>query len=92
MSVNLTRLALWLLSILLLVVFAWSLNLTAFNWWASDVPPHQHRKIYNPRGNIFFAISLGFLLALVLTVWTLIRAESDDLQMSGDANFTFRPS
>ena len=51
----------------------WTLNLTAFNWWASDVPPHQYRDAYMHRGNTFGAISLGFLLAFVMTLRALVR-------------------
>jgi TRAP-type C4-dicarboxylate transport system permease small subunit len=73
MSYKLKRRLLWLLSVLLLVALAWTLNLTAFNWWASDVPPHQYRDAYMHRGNTFGAISLGFLLAFVLTLRALVR-------------------
>ncbi|HXM04013.1 MAG TPA: hypothetical protein VN939_15480, partial [Chthoniobacterales bacterium] len=71
MPSKLKRRLLWLLSVLLLVGLAWTLNLTAFNWWASDVPPHQYRELYMRHGNTFGAISVGFLLAFVLTLRAL---------------------
>ena len=77
MSSNLKRRLLWLGSLLLLVGFAWTLNLTAFNWWASDVPPHQYREIYMHRGNMFCAMSFGLLIAFVIAVRTLIRGRTE---------------
>jgi hypothetical protein len=62
-----------LLAALLLLGFAGSLNLTAFNWWASGGPPVAHPEIYRMRGNLFFGIACGFLLAFVVTLWGLIR-------------------
>jgi hypothetical protein len=59
---------LWLLAIILLAAFLWSLNLTMFNWWASGGPPVEHPEAYRARGNIFFAIALllGFSLVVVI--------------------------
>ena len=57
----------------LLVTSAWSANLTLFNWWASSGPPVHHPEIYKSRGNVFFALSCGLLLALAFVIWNLIR-------------------
>jgi len=66
-------LTLWLLTILLFVGLAWSLNLAAFNWWASGGPPTEHPEIYRMHGNVFFGIACGFLLAFAISLWRLIR-------------------
>jgi len=42
MSPKFKTFMLWLLPVLLLIAFAWSLNLTLFNWWASGGPPVEH--------------------------------------------------
>jgi hypothetical protein len=64
----------WLLTILLFLGLAWSLNLTAYNWWLSSGPPVRHPEVYKHRGDVFCVISFGFLLAFVLAVRNLIRA------------------
>jgi hypothetical protein len=64
---------LWVLTILLFVGLAWSLNLAAFNWWAGGGPPTEHPEIYRMHGNVFFGIACGFLLAFVISLWNLIR-------------------
>ncbi len=61
------------LAALLLLGLAWSLHLTAFNLWVSTGPPVAHPEIYRTRANIFFGIASGFLLAFVITLWSLIR-------------------
>ena len=73
MSGKYWTLTLWLLTILLFVGLAWSLNLAAFNWWASGGPPTDHPEVYRMHGNIFFEIACGFLLAFAISLWTLIR-------------------
>ena len=62
-----------LLALLLFLALAWSLNLTIFNLWASGGPPVEHPEIYRHRANIFFAISIGFLVAFLMVLWRLIR-------------------
>jgi hypothetical protein len=62
-----------LLALLLLLALAWSLNLTIFNLWAGGGPPVAHPEIYRHRANVFFAISVGFLVAFVIVLWSLIR-------------------
>ena len=62
-----------LLALLLFLALAWSLNLTIFNLWASGGPPVEHPEIYRHRANIFFAISVGFLMAFLIVLWRLIR-------------------
>ena len=64
---------LWLLTILLFVGLAWSLNLAAFNWWASGGPPTEHPEIYGMHGKVFFGIACGFLLAFSISLSNLIR-------------------
>jgi hypothetical protein len=73
MSRKYWTLTLWLLTLLLFLGFAWSLNLTAFNWWASGGSPTEHPEIYRMRGNVFFGVACGFLLAFVISLWSLIR-------------------
>ena len=41
MSSKYETLMLWLMALLLFLGFAWSLNLSLFNWWASSGPPVQ---------------------------------------------------
>jgi hypothetical protein len=65
----------WLIALLLLLGFAWSLNLSLFDWWASSGPPVEHPEVYRMRGNIFFGISCGLLLGLVFAVRSLIRGK-----------------
>jgi hypothetical protein len=65
--------ALWLLAFALFLGLLWCLNLTAFNYWASGGPPTPHPEIYRMRGNIFFGVACGFLLAFVLSVRSLIK-------------------
>ena len=65
--------AVWLLSVLLFVAFAWSLNLTLFNWWASGGPPVQHPEIYRHRGNVFCGISFVLFLNFIVAAWVLAR-------------------
>jgi hypothetical protein len=62
-----------LLALLLFLALAWSLNLTIFNLWASGGPPVEHPEIYRHRANIFFAISVGLLVAFSVVLWRLIR-------------------
>jgi hypothetical protein len=62
----------WLIALLLLIGFGWTLNLTLFNWWASSGPPVQHPEIYRMRGNIFFGISAALLLAFVVILRSAI--------------------
>jgi TRAP-type C4-dicarboxylate transport system permease small subunit len=62
-----------LLTLLLFLGFAWCLDLTSFNWWASDGPPVGHPEIYRMRGSFFFGIACGLFLAFVLSLWSLIR-------------------
>jgi ABC-type transport system involved in multi-copper enzyme maturation permease subunit len=64
---------LWLLPVLLFIVFAWSLNLTLFNWWAGGGPPVQHPEIYRHRGNVFCGISFVLFLTFIVAVWVLAR-------------------
>ena len=66
-------LALWLVALALFLGFLLSLNLTAFNYWASGGPPTPHPEIYRVRGNIFFGVACGFLLAFVLSIRNLIK-------------------
>jgi len=69
MSSQITKLARSVIAVLLLLMFAWSLYLSVFNWWASDGPPiQQHPEVYRVRGNIFFGVSCGLLLAFILTL------------------------
>jgi hypothetical protein len=75
MSSKYVTLMLSLLAGLLLLGFAWSLNLTAFNWWAGGGPPVAHLEIYRMRGNLFFGIACAFLLAFLVTLWSLIRRQ-----------------
>ena len=63
----------WIATLVLLGCFLWSLNLAAFNWWASGGPPVQHPEIYRQRGNLFFGISGGLLVACILCLRSLIR-------------------
>jgi len=65
-------LALGLLTLLLFLGLLWCENLALFNWWASDGPPVGHPEIYRMRGNFFFGIACGLLLALVMSLWSLI--------------------
>ena len=64
---------LWLLPVLLFMAFAWSLNLTLFNWWASGGPPVEHPGIYRHRGNVFSGISFVLFLTFIVAVWVLAR-------------------
>ncbi len=64
---------LWIATPVLLGCFLWFLYLTAFNWWASDSPPFHHPEAYRHRGNVFFGISGGLLIAFGLCLWSLIR-------------------
>ena len=73
MSPKSKSVALWAFAIILLLAFAWSLNLMMFNWWASSGPPVQHPEIYRTRGNVFFAIASALLLGFSLVVRGLIR-------------------
>ena len=59
----------WLWLVLLFIAFAWSLNLTLLNWWASGGPPVEHPEIYRYRGNVFCGISLTLFLTFVAAVW-----------------------
>lgn len=61
------------LAMLLFAGLAWSLNLTAFNVWVAGGPPVQHREIYEHRANIFLVVSIVFLAAFLLVLWSLIR-------------------
>ena len=65
--------ALWLLTLLLFLAFLWSLNLTAFNYWASGGPPTPHPEIYRMRGNIFFGIACVLFVALAVCLWRLFQ-------------------
>ena len=58
---------------ILLAGLLWSLNLTAFNLWVAGGPPVDNPGVYEHRGNIFAVVSAGFLAALLLVVWRLIR-------------------
>jgi len=62
-----------LLALLLFLALAWSLNLTILNLWASGGPPVEYPEIYGHRANVFFAISVGLLVAFVTVLWGLIR-------------------
>jgi hypothetical protein len=73
MSTKLKTLMPFTLCLLLLMGFAWSANLTLFNYWASGGPPVEHPEIYRHRGNVFSAISGGFLLTFGIAAWALIR-------------------
>jgi TRAP-type C4-dicarboxylate transport system permease small subunit len=61
------------LAMFLFVGLAWSLDLTAFNMWVAGGPPAQAQEIYAHLGKVFLAVSIGFLLAFLLVLWTLIR-------------------
>jgi TRAP-type C4-dicarboxylate transport system permease small subunit len=61
------------LAMFLFVGLAWSLDLTAFNMWVAGGPPVQAQEIYAHLGKVFLAVSIGFLLAFLLVLWTLIR-------------------
>jgi hypothetical protein len=50
-----------------------SSDLTAFNVWVAGGPPVLHPEIYEHRANIFAVVSIGFLAAFSLVLWTLIR-------------------
>jgi hypothetical protein len=65
--------ALWFTTILLLLVFLWCLNLTAFNYWASGGPPTPHPEIYRMRGNVFFGIACVLFVAFLICLRSLIR-------------------
>jgi len=73
MPAKLKHYMLGLVALLLFLALAWSLNLTIFNLWASGGPPVAHPEIYRHRANIFFAISIGFLVAFLIVLWRLIR-------------------
>lgn len=73
MSSKFKTFMLWLLPVPLFIAFAWSLNLTFFNWWASGGPPVEHPEIYRHRGNIFCAISFVLFLTFIVAVWALAR-------------------
>ena len=73
MSTKIKTYALLALAMLLFAGLAWSLNLTAFNVWVAGGPPVQHREIYEHRANIFLVVSIGFLAAFLLLLWSLIR-------------------
>jgi hypothetical protein len=75
--------AVWLPSVLLLVAFAWSLNLTLFNWWASGGPPVQHPEIYRHRGNVFCGISFVLFLNFIVAAWVLARRRKRGLLLDG---------
>jgi hypothetical protein len=75
MSPKVKTFSLWLTAVLLFVGFAWSLDVTLFNLWASGGPPVEHPEIYRQRANIFAAISCGLLLAFVVLIWNLIRRQ-----------------
>jgi hypothetical protein len=69
--------ALLALAVILLAGLLWSLNLTAFNLWVAGDPPVDNPGIYEHRGNIFAVVSAGFLAALLLVVWRLIRSREN---------------
>jgi uncharacterized membrane protein YphA (DoxX/SURF4 family) len=66
-------LAIWVMTVLLFFAFLWSLNLTAFNYWASGGPPTPHPEIYRMRGNIFFGIACVFFVAFGVCIWSLVQ-------------------
>jgi hypothetical protein len=73
MSPRFWTLTLWFVTLLLFLALAWSLYLAAFNWWAGSGPPTEHPEIYRMHGNVFFGAACGFLLAFVISLWSLIR-------------------
>jgi hypothetical protein len=81
MSPKSKTVVLWAFAIVLFLAFAWSLNLTMFNWWASSGPPVQHPEIYKARGNVFFAIACALLLGFSLVVRSLIRRHRERTRM-----------
>lgn len=73
MSARANSVILWLLAIVLFLALAWTLNLTAFNYWASGGPPVDHPEVYRARGKLFFAIACGLLLCFSLVALALVR-------------------
>jgi hypothetical protein len=87
MSPKFKTFTLWLCAALLFVGFAWSLDVTLFNLWASGGPPVEHPEIYRQRANVFAAISCGLLLACVVLVWNLIRRQRSRSNAAEKATF-----
>ena len=73
MSSKYGALALLVTTVILFLAFLWSLNLTAFNYWASGGPPTPDPEIYRMRGNIFFGIACVFFVAFGVCIWSLVR-------------------
>ena len=54
----------WLLVVTLVAVGLWLIGPAYANWWASDVPPHDHDEYYRWWGNVFCGSSaLSFVIA-----------------------------
>jgi len=67
----------WTVLLLLLAGACWSGNLALFNWWAAGGPPTAHPEIYEHRGNVFFGVTLLFLLlGLALLIVNLRRSRT----------------
>jgi uncharacterized membrane protein YphA (DoxX/SURF4 family) len=50
-----------------------SLNLAAYNYWASSGPLTPHPEIYRMRGNIVFGIGCVLFAAFGVCIWSLNR-------------------
>jgi len=65
----------WALVVVLLVVAAWSGNMTLYLWWAGGAPPTPYASYYHHWGNVYFAVtSVLVLSALLLSIRNLRTA------------------
>ena len=76
MSSKYRTVALWVTTVIIFLAFLWTLNLTAFNYWASGGPPTPHPEIYRMRGSIFFGIACVFFAAFGVCIWSLVDARN----------------
>lgn len=67
----------WLLLVLLVMGLAWTLNLTAYNYWLAGGPPTPRPEIYLARSQFFLGLSgvlfAGAVAVLILNVRALRR-------------------
>jgi len=73
MTVFRFRLLRWILATFSLLGSCWACNLTLFNYWAAGGPPTNHPEIYEQRGNMFLAVTVGLFVLSALLALSNIR-------------------